>query len=77
MKALERIHVIASESDDPHAYRTRLKWCIVGPIMNGDNKTPISCHQIVVRDACASKVASHYYRIKHSIKVSPRNKCSR
>ena len=38
MKALEPMQVIASENGGPYSYRTRLGWCIVRQIMNGDNK---------------------------------------
>ena len=38
MKALEPMQVTASENGGPYAYRTRLGWCIVRQIMNGDNK---------------------------------------
>ena len=36
MKTLEPMQVIASENGGPYVYITRLGWCIVGPIMNGD-----------------------------------------
>ena len=68
MKALELVQVIASESGGPYAYRTGLGWCIVGPIMNGDNKDSISCHWVAVRDASTSQVESHHFGIKDSIK---------
>ena len=65
---LESMQVTASESGGPYAYGTRLGWCIIGPIMNGDNKDSISCHQVTVRDASESQVASHHFGIKDSIK---------
>ena len=68
MKALEPIQVIATESGGPYAFRTRLGWCIVGPIMNGNNKDSISCRRVAVRDASASQVALHHFEIKDSIK---------
>ena len=51
MKAFKPIQVIASESGGLYAYRTRLGWCIGGPIMNGDINSSISCHQVTVTDA--------------------------
>ena len=51
MEAFEPIQVIASESGGLYAYRTRLGWCIGGPIMNGDINSSISCHQVTVTDA--------------------------
>ena len=50
------------------AYRTGLGWCIVGPILNGDNKDSISCHWVELRDASTSQVESHHFGIKDSIK---------
>ena len=56
LKALEPMQVIASENGGPYTFRTRLGWCIVGPIMKGDNKDSLSCHQVAFRDASASHV---------------------
>ena len=68
MKALEPMQVTASKRDGFYAYRSRLGWCIVGPMMHGDNKDSISCHQVTVRDASTSQVASSHFGIKDSIK---------
>ena len=57
-ESLRTMQVIASESGGPYVYRTRLGWCIVGPIMNGDKKDSISCHRVTVRDASTSQLAS-------------------
>ena len=68
MKALEPMQVIASENGSPYACRTRLGWCIVGPIMNGDNKDSISCHRVADRDLSTSQMSLHHFGIKDSIK---------
>ena len=75
MKALEPIQVIATESGGPYAFRTRLGWCIVGPIMNGNNKDSISCRRVAVRDASTSQVALHHFLNKgfHQRHHSERN----
>ena len=65
MKALEPLQVIASKKVDPYDYRTRMGWCIVEPVMNRDNKGPISFHWVVVRDASTSHVASFCYEGFH------------
>ena len=44
---------------------------IVGPLINGDSKGPISCHQMAVKDASTSQVTSHYFGIKYFIKDIP------
>ena len=36
LKALEPQEVISSQGDGPYAFRTRLGWCVVGPISNGN-----------------------------------------
>ena len=46
MKTLEPVLVITSESGGLCAYRTRMVWCIVGPIINGDSRGPISCYRV-------------------------------
>ena len=63
MKALEPMQVIASENGSPYASRTRLGWCIVGPIMNGDNKDSIS-----FRNLSTSQMSLHHFGIKDFIK---------
>ena len=32
MKALEPTRILQSQNDGPYAYKTRLGWCVVGPI---------------------------------------------
>ena len=68
MKALEAMQVIVSENGSPSAYRTRLRWCIIGPIINGDNNNSIICHRVAVRDASTSQVTIRHFEIKDSIK---------
>ena len=68
MKVLEPMQVIASENGRPYAYKTRVGWCIVQSIMNGDNKDSISCHRVVVRNASTSQMALHHFGVKDSIK---------
>ena len=68
MKALEPMQEMAIESCGLYAYKTRLRWYIVGPIMNGDNKDSISCHWVAVRDASTSHVESNHFGIKNSMK---------
>ena len=71
MKALEPMQEMAIESRGLYAYKTRLRWYIVRPIINGDNKDSISCHWVAVRDASASHVESNHFGIKNSIKNIP------
>jgi len=44
-KALEPVEVIQSEGTGPYAYKTRLGWCVSGPIGNS-NSNSFSCNRI-------------------------------
>ena len=60
VKALEKIHAIASEDGDTYAFRTR-----PGMVYNKNNnncycKCPISCHWVAVTNASTSPVAYHF-----------------
>ena len=69
MKTLWKIQlIIPSDSGGPYGYRTRLGWCIVGPIMGRNSKGPASCHQAAVRDSSTSQEVSSHFGIKDSIK---------
>ena len=43
MKALETLEIISSKNDCPYAYRTRLGWCTVGPIVNKSSNISVKC----------------------------------
>ena len=62
------MHERLGTNASPYAYRNRLGWWIVGPIINGNNQYSISCHQVAVRDAFTSQIALHHFGIKDSIK---------
>ena len=44
-KALEPIEVIQSEGDGPYAYKTRLGWCVSGPMGIGRSNS-FTCNRI-------------------------------
>ena len=67
-KVLEQVQIVASESGDHYAYRPRLGWCIIGPIINDHSKGSVSCYRVAVRNASTSQVAPHHFGIKDSIK---------
>ena len=64
MKALEPIAIIPSLNGGPYAYKTKLGWCIVGPIAGNENKTSIKCHLIAVQNAVTGELSSHHFAIK-------------
>ena len=44
MKALEPIDIISSRDGGSYEYRTKLGWCIVGPITTSRNDDSVKCH---------------------------------
>ena len=68
MKAFEPLKVIASNTEGPYAYQTRLGWCIIGPISNIVGKVSIGCDHIAVQDAVSSKIANHQFVVEESMK---------
>ena len=59
-KALEPIDDIPSKNNGPYAIKTRLGWCIVGPVNGTQIRQGIHCHQIAVKQADAKDVGKHY-----------------
>ena len=70
MKALEPIAIIPSSNGGPYAYKTKLGWCIVGPIQGYENKTSMKCHLIAVQNAVTGKLSSHHFAIKDNRMVA-------
>ena len=50
MKALRPIKIILSEGGGPYVYKTRLGWCVVGPINCISKGIAASCNRVAVRD---------------------------
>ena len=63
IKALEPLEIISSRNDGPYAQRTKLGWCIVGPIINKSSNKSVKCNHIAVKDVISGKVASHHFKI--------------
>ena len=68
MKSLEPTRIIHDESGGPYAYKTRLGWCVVGPIDCISKGITTSCNCVAVRDIASSKLASHHFAIEKSVK---------
>ena len=68
MKALEPTKIIHSEGGGPYAYKTRLSWCVVGPINCISKGITTSCNRAAVRDVASSKLAPHHFAIEKSVK---------
>ena len=61
MKALEPVEIIASQDRGPYAYKTKLGWCIVGPIVNNKSGEVLKCNRIAVKDPITGKLLSHHF----------------
>ena len=65
LPALEPTELIGSEAGDPYAYKTKLGWCIVGPIGQGKSgKETMTCNRIAVKEINSSNLANHHFRSK-------------
>ena len=66
-KALEPIQTLQSRNGGPYASRTRLGWCVVGPV-SGTRNISVSCNKIVVRQADTNQVSGHFFQSKREVK---------
>ena len=66
INALEPMQIIQSEGGGPYAYKTRLGWCIVGPINCTTEEITMSCNCVAVKDVL-SKLASHHFAMENSV----------
>ena len=66
-RALEPTEIIPSRNDGPYAFKTKLGWCIVGPI-NGTSRNKIYCNQIGVRQADTNEVGKYIFHAKTLVK---------
>ena len=69
-KALEPIDIIPSKNNGPYAFRTKLGWCIVGPVNGSNCRKEMKCHKIAVKQAPSDNIADHYFQTKADIKES-------
>ena len=68
IKVLEATQIIHSEGGSPYVYKTRLGWCIVGPINCITEEIIMSCNGVAVKDVVSSKLASHHFAMENSVK---------
>ena len=60
MKALESIEIISSRNGGLYPYRTKLGWCIVGPITSRYDGS-VKRHRIAVKDVAPGKKSPHHF----------------
>ena len=67
LKALEPIDVIPSKNNGSYAIKTRLGWCVVGPVNGTRSRQGIHCNQIAMKQADTKAVGKHYFQTKTSV----------
>ena len=68
MEILE-IKVISSKEQGPDAYKTVLRWCVVGPMgVIKANFKEVKCNNIYVHDANSFKRSNHHFPLKGPIR---------
>ena len=67
IKALEPIEILQSKNCGPYAFKTRLGWCVVGPV-NRTKRNKVSCNQIAVNQADTKEVGRHFFQVKKEVK---------
>ena len=70
MKELEPLGIISSRNDGSYAYRTKLGWWIVGPIVSKISNKSVKCNYPAAKDVIAGKVALHHFKIDKRLKRS-------
>ena len=63
-RALEPLCVIQSQGGGPYATKTKLGWCVTGPMGSQANQRPINCNRVNVK----SNDSSRYFNFKETIK---------
>ena len=58
-----------SEAGGPCAYKTKLGWCIAGPIGQGvSGKETMTCNRLAVKEINSSNLENHHFQIKTDVK---------
>ena len=68
MKTLEMTRILQSQDGGPYAYKTRLGWCVVGPINCRVKNCSTSCNRVAVKVVASSKLGSHHFPVEDSVK---------
>ena len=65
-KALEPIEILQSRNGGPYAFKTRLGWCVVGPV-NRTKRNKVSCNQIAVNQVDTKEVGRHFFQVRKEV----------
>ena len=66
VKALEPLEILQNTNEGPYAFKTRLGWCIVGPVSQ-NNKNTESNNRIAVRQADTKHVGTHFFQVENKV----------
>ena len=61
MKVLKLADITATQNGEPYAYKTRLGYCIVAPIVSNKNGEALRHNRIAVKHAITGKPLSHHF----------------
>ena len=68
LKALEPQEVISRQGDGPYTFKTKLGWCVLGPISDGSYQNRFHCNRTLVEDHTTGKIAKHHFAIPKDVK---------
>ena len=66
VKALELLETLQSINEGPYAFKTRLGWCIIGPVSQ-NNENTVSCNIIAVRQADTKQDDTHSFQVENKV----------
>ena len=64
LQALEPTQIIRSEVAGPYKFKTKLGWCILGPIGQKNDDSFLKCNKIAAKEAISDNVASHHFEFQ-------------
>ena len=68
MKVLESTRILQSQDGDRYSYKTRLGWCVVGPMKCTTKDYSTSCNRVAVKGVASSKLGPHNFTFEDSVK---------
>ncbi|MEL7338835.1 MAG: DUF1759 domain-containing protein [Bacteroidota bacterium] len=68
-KGLEPTEIISSKNGGPYAFKTRLGWCVVGPLQSTHQRSSLACNKILVNESDSlEKFQPHCFAVCARIK---------
>ena len=66
VKALEPLEILQSRNEGPYGFKTRLGWCVVGPVSQNNKNTEFR-NRIAVRQADNKQVGTHFFQVENKV----------